>query len=169
MGRSHECDFPARVRRLPVCSAPRFDVGGGSRAIDRLVRETLREALSIYHVDGDRVRELRPDVILTQSLCDVCAVSLADVERAVASWIGARPRIVSLSPATLADVGADVVRVGGAGGVAGRGRPAAPTSYGWARPARSQRGGGSSRAASRPGWRRSRSSPRVAWRAPAAA
>jgi len=86
------------------------------------VRETLREALSIYHVDGDRLRELRPDVILTQSLCDVCAVSLEDVERAVASWIGARPRIVSMSPATLADVGADVVRVGEACEVAEKGR-----------------------------------------------
>ena len=104
VGRSHECDYPESVRRLPVCTEPKFDVEGSSREIDERVKALLGDALSVYRVDADRLRDLAPDVIVTQSHCEVCAVSLRDVERAVCSWLRACPKLVSLAPNRLADV-----------------------------------------------------------------
>jgi iron complex transport system substrate-binding protein len=111
VGRSHECDYPESIQRLPVCTEPKFDVRGGSADIDRRVRSVLQNALSVYRVDADLLRQLRPDVIVTQSQCEVCAVSLRDVEQAVCNWLDSRPRIVSLQPDALADVWTDVGRV----------------------------------------------------------
>src|SRR5438132_653090 len=76
VGRSHECDFPPQVTRLPVCTAPKFDVEGTSYEIDQRVKAILQEGLSVYRVDAERLAALRPDVILTQTQCEVCAVSL---------------------------------------------------------------------------------------------
>jgi iron complex transport system substrate-binding protein len=121
VGRSHECDYPPTVRRLPVCTGPRFDVHGSSADIDRRVKDVLRDALSVYRVDVDRLKELRPDVIVTQSQCEVCAVSLRDVEQAVCGWSDARPRVVSLEPNALADLWKDIGLVAEALGVAERG------------------------------------------------
>ena len=103
VGRSHECDFPPSVKRLPVCTAPKF-ADGTSYEIDQRVKAILQEGLSVYRVDGAMLRELRPDVIVTQSHCEVCAVSERDVEEAVCSWLDSRPRIVSLAPNQLQDV-----------------------------------------------------------------
>jgi iron complex transport system substrate-binding protein len=114
VGRSHECDFPSSIRRLPVCTAPKFDVHGSSAEIDRRVKETLQGSLSVYQVDAERLRQLRPDLIVTQSQCEVCAVSLKDVEQAVCTWVDSRPRLVSLAPNALADVWADIERVAAA-------------------------------------------------------
>lgn len=130
VGRSHECDFPSRlqggleddVTGLPVCTAPKIDVTGTSRAIDDQVKRAVRDALSVYDVHGERLRELAPDVIVTQDQCEVCAVSLTDVESALAEWTGVAPRVVSLSPQTLADVWGDIQRVADALGVPERGR-----------------------------------------------
>lgn len=108
VGRSHECDYPPSVRQLPVCTAPRFDVHGPSADIDRRVRDARREALSVYRVDVETLRRLRPDAIVTQSQCEVCAVSLRDVEQAVGDWLDSRPRVVSLRPDALADVWNDI-------------------------------------------------------------
>jgi iron complex transport system substrate-binding protein len=121
VGRSHECDFPPSVQRLPVCTAPKFDVHGTSAEIDRRVKEVLQQALSVYRVEADRLRELRPDVIVTQSHCEVCAVSLRDVEQAVCQWLDHRPVLVSLHPDGLADVWDSVRQVAGALGVPDRG------------------------------------------------
>src|SRR5262249_39982742 len=121
VGRSHECDHPPSVRRLPACTAPKFDVEQSSRDIDRSVKELVRDALSGYRVDADRVRELRPDVIVTQARCGVCAVSARDVEGAVADWLPDSARVVSLEPNRLADVWTDILRVAEALGVPGRG------------------------------------------------
>jgi iron complex transport system substrate-binding protein len=121
VGRSHECDYPASVQRLPVCTAPRFDTAGSSAEIDRRVKETLQNALSVYHVDADLLRELEPDVIVTQSHCEVCAVSLRDVERAVCSWLSACPKLVSLAPNGLADLWTGIEEVADALGVSERG------------------------------------------------
>src|SRR6059058_2704413 len=82
VGRSHECDFPESVKRLPVCTASKFDVQGSSLEIDERVKGLLQEATSVYRVDGELLRRLRPDVIVTQAQCEVCAVSLRDVEAA---------------------------------------------------------------------------------------
>jgi iron complex transport system substrate-binding protein len=125
VGRSHECDFPRSVLRLPVCSEPRIDVTAGSAEIDRQVKSLLRDALSIYRVDSGRLRELRPDVILTQTQCEVCAVSRRDVEQALCDLVGFGPTIVSLEPYNLADVWSSVRQVAGALGVSDRGREVA--------------------------------------------
>ena len=121
VGRSHECDFPESVKRLPTCTEPKFNIHGTSAEIDDRVKSLLRQALSIYRVDADKLRQLRPDVIVTQVQCEVCAVSLKDVEQAVCSWLDSRPTIVSLAPNQLADVWADIRRVAEALGAAERG------------------------------------------------
>ncbi|MDB5107952.1 MAG: putative periplasmic substrate-binding protein, partial [Candidatus Binatus sp.] len=111
VGRSHECDFPAAVVRLPALTEAKFDPEGSSAEIDARVKRIVGDALSVYRVDAAKLRELRPDVIVTQSQCEVCAVSQADVEAAVAEWLGARPKIVSLAPYGLDDVFSDMMRV----------------------------------------------------------
>src|SRR3990170_6916328 len=80
VGRSHECDFPESVRRLPVCTEPKFNPDGSSYEIDRRIKAILHEALSVYRVHGHVLKEVRPDVIITQAQCEVCAVSLREVE-----------------------------------------------------------------------------------------
>jgi iron complex transport system substrate-binding protein len=121
VGRSHECDFPESVKRLPVCTKPRIDIHADSRTIDADIKSALRDGLSVYHVDAANLRELMPDVILTQTQCDVCAVSQRDVELALGDWIGTLPRIVSLAPNALDDVWTDIVAVADALDVPERG------------------------------------------------
>lgn len=104
VGRSHECDYPADVAHLPVCTAPKIDAEAGSAEIDRQVKGLLQDALSLYRVDTEKLKELRPDFILTQAQCEVCAVNLPEVEKAVAAWVGAKPRVLSFSPQKLAQV-----------------------------------------------------------------
>jgi iron complex transport system substrate-binding protein len=111
VGRSHECDFPASVKRLPICTSPKFQVEGMSYQIDQRVKAILQEALSVYRVDADLLESLSPTHIITQSQCEVCAVSLKDVEQAVCQFTSSQPRIVSLEPNTLDDVFADIRRV----------------------------------------------------------
>lgn len=122
VGISHECDFPAEVCGRRVLTRPRIDVCGSSGAIDAAVRAVVQDALSIYEVDAGALAALEPDVILTQDLCEVCAVSLADVRAAVARLAHREGlRIVSLSPTRVADVLADVERVAAALGLEARG------------------------------------------------
>jgi iron complex transport system substrate-binding protein len=111
VGRSHECDFPELVCHLPACTRAKLDSSKPSAAIDRDVKSLLANALTIYDVDAAQLRELRPDVILTQAQCEVCAVNVADVEKAVAGWTGRQPRIISLSPQHLAEVWTDIQNV----------------------------------------------------------
>jgi iron complex transport system substrate-binding protein len=111
VGRSHECDFPPSVKRLPICTSPKFEVEGLSYEIDERVKAILQEALSVYRVDADLLESLRPTHIVTQSQCEVCAVSLKDVEQAVCQFTSSRPVIVSLEPKALADVWSDIRRV----------------------------------------------------------
>jgi len=114
VGRSHECDFPASVKRLPVCTSPKFEVEGLSYEIDQRVKAILQEALSVYRVDADLLERLRPTHIITQSQCEVCAVSLKDVEQAVCQFTSSQPIVVSLEPNALADVWSDIRRVAAA-------------------------------------------------------
>jgi iron complex transport system substrate-binding protein len=111
VARSHECDFPPEVLRLPALTAPKFKVEGSSAEIDARVRELVGEGLSVYRVDADALAALVPDVILTQDHCEVCAVSLADVEAATCTWTGSPVTIVSLRPDSLADAYGDIRRV----------------------------------------------------------
>ena len=108
VGRSHECDFPEEVKSLPHCTQPRFDVKGSSKEIDDRVKATLQSALSVYEVNEVMLADLGPDIIITQSQCEVCAVSLDDVESAVESLAGIKPKIISLQPNSLADIWNDI-------------------------------------------------------------
>lgn len=121
VARSHECDFPPEVARLPMVTSPQLDTARPSGAIDRDVKALLEQSLSIYRVDGERLNELKPDLIITQTQCEVCAVTPADVETALAAWTGARPQIVSLAPNALADIFEDIQRVAAALGRSDRG------------------------------------------------
>lgn len=114
VGRSHECDFPPGVEALPVLTAPQFELRGASAEIDRRVKDLVRDGLAVYGIDAGLLRDLRPDVIVTQDQCEVCGASLADVEAAVCDWTGAEVRIVSCKPLGLADVWTDIRNVGAA-------------------------------------------------------
>jgi iron complex transport system substrate-binding protein len=122
VGRSHECDYPPSVKRLPVCTAPKFNVEGTSYEIDQRVKAIVQESLSVYRVDGELLRDLEPDVIVTQAHCEVCAVSLREVERTVCAWLRHCPKVVSLEPNCLADVWTGIEQVAEALGDADRGR-----------------------------------------------
>ena len=117
VGRSHECDYPESVKSLPVCTEPKFNVEGSSYEIDQRVKAIVQEGLSVYRVDAEELRKLDPTIIITQSQCEVCAVSLRDVEKAVGASLGSDVKIVSLSPNSLSDVWADIGRVADALGV----------------------------------------------------
>ena len=112
VGRSHECDFPPAVEQLPVCSSTKIRSDRSSHEIDKQVKEIVAEGLSVYHVDVDCLRELEPDLILTQTQCAVCAVTPRDLEQALCSWVGARPTMLSLEPNNLGDVWNDIRRIG---------------------------------------------------------
>jgi iron complex transport system substrate-binding protein len=112
VGRSHECDFPPFVARLPVCTATKLQRGLTSRQIEDRVQEIVRQGLSVYEVDTELLKALKPDVILTQSQCAVCAVTPGDLEESLASWVGALPTLISLAPDSLSDVWTDLIRVG---------------------------------------------------------
>ncbi len=122
VGRSHECDFPPSVQELPLVSQVQIDVSGSSVAIDAQIKELAHaqahlqnnalRALSIYTLDTALLQQLQPDLIVTQTQCEVCAVSERDVSLALAQVAGISPRILSLAPYRLEDVWEDMVRVG---------------------------------------------------------
>ncbi|GAC1562013.1 MAG: cobalamin-binding protein [Ktedonobacteraceae bacterium] len=122
VGRSHECDFPPQVLQLPLVSTVQINTETSSSEIDGQIKQLAHtkdttqdnalKALSIYRIDVALLQELQPDVIFTQTQCDVCAVSERDVIEALQQLTGLQPRIVSLSPYRLTDVWEDVVRVG---------------------------------------------------------
>jgi iron complex transport system substrate-binding protein len=97
---------------LPQLTSPKFKVEGSSLEIDLRVKSIVQEALSVYRVDPVLLEELKPTHIITQSQCEVCAVSLKDVEAAVCQVTSSKPQIVSLEPNSLADVWTDILRVG---------------------------------------------------------
>jgi len=117
VGVSHECDFPAEVVGRPVLTAPKIDPRGTSAEIDAAVRGLVADGLSVYRIETETLRAARPDLIVTQDQCEVCAVSLGEVERAVCDLLDTPARVVSLSPNRLDDVLADFQRVADAAGV----------------------------------------------------
>lgn len=122
VARSHECDFPVSVRALPAVTAPKFDPDGRSYEIDQRVKAILQEATSVYRIDADQLKVLAPDIIVTQAQCEVCAVSLAEVERVACEWLDLPAQIIALEPNTLDDVFKDIQRVADTLGVAERGQ-----------------------------------------------
>lgn len=111
---THECDFPPEARARPTITASALDHNGASSAaIDAAVRGQLRDGLSIYALDQAMLEQLRPDLILTQALCEVCAVSFSTVERAVAAH-DAPPQILSLEPTSLDGILGTILAIGNA-------------------------------------------------------
>ena len=117
VGVSHECDFPVEANARPrVTHCPIHNAGLTSREVDQWVRRALHENGTIYAIDEPLLRELRPDVILTQRLCDVCAVGYGTVAK-LAQTLPGPPRVVNLEPTSLAEIFDDIRRVADAGEV----------------------------------------------------
>ncbi len=111
VARSHECDHPEGVRALPAVTETKIRLDAPSAVIDKEVKALIEHGLSVYKVDAYRLRALAPEIIVTQTLCEVCAVGPKDLDEALARWTGRRPAIVSLAPNALDDVWADIRRV----------------------------------------------------------
>lgn len=119
VGRSHECDNPEWVRRLPACTRPTFDPNLSSGEIDSLVKQRLRSGAPLYDVDAGLIATLAPDLLITQTHCEVCAVTPADVERAGGGGIAGQ--VLGLSAGTLEGVYEGIGRVADALGMPGAG------------------------------------------------
>jgi iron complex transport system substrate-binding protein len=117
VGRSHECDNPDWVRRLPPCSHPAFDVSVSSGEIDREVRRRLHSGEPLYHVHGELIRELHSDLLITQSHCEVCAVTPGDVHRSC----GHAARQLALSATSLEEIFQSILRISQELGLEARG------------------------------------------------
>ncbi len=127
VGRSHECDYPVEIQHLPVLTSPRFIPAATSSEIDRQVRELALEAraedaLGVYAIEMGLLQQLEPTHIVTQTQCEVCAVSLRDVERAVEQLTGFDTRLIPLAPNSLGDIWDDVQRTAEALELGERGR-----------------------------------------------
>ncbi|MGH2981949.1 MAG: ABC transporter substrate-binding protein, partial [Solirubrobacterales bacterium] len=118
---THECDFPPEAQEKPHLTRTVLADGLSAREIDAEVKRVTGEGRALYELDTERLAQLDVDLIVTQAVCEVCAVSYDDVV-AVASRLPSRPRVISLDPSTLGEVLADVERLGEAAGVADRGR-----------------------------------------------
>ncbi len=118
VGRSHECDNPPWVTKLPACTAPAFDVQCTSREIDTEVRRRLQAGEPLYHIGAERIRSLAPDVLIAQAHCEVCAPTPENVTQSNAAT--AAQRIVPLDAGSLGGIFADVMRL-----AESLGRPAA--------------------------------------------
>jgi iron complex transport system substrate-binding protein len=122
VGVSHECDHPPEIVGRTVLTEPKLDPRGTSSEIDAAVRRLVRDGLTVYRIKEEELRAAKPDLIVTQEQCEVCAVSYADVVEAAREWLGHPVEIVSLKPDTLDDVFGDFERVAAATGVAEAGR-----------------------------------------------
>ncbi len=111
VGRSHECDYPESILHLPVCSSAMLDPMANSLEIDKQVKGALTDALSFYQVDRELVKELKPNVIITQTQCEICAVSFNDVEKALENLLDYPVQIISLEPNNLHAIFTDIKTV----------------------------------------------------------
>jgi iron complex transport system substrate-binding protein len=118
VGRSHECDNPNWVRRLPPCSEPAFDVSVSSREIDAEVRRRIRSGEPLYHLNAKLIDELRPDLLITQEHCEVCAITPGDIERSGASTA----KQLALSASSLDDIFQSILRISQAIGLPDEGK-----------------------------------------------
>lgn len=115
VGVSHECDYPAQVAALPKVTTSLIPEAASSGEIDALVREKLKTTKALYSLNQSVLDKLKPDLIITQALCDVCAVAEEEVRRVVCMLPG-NPRVVNLAPMTLAQVFESMLQVGRAVG-----------------------------------------------------
>lgn len=119
VGVTHECDFPPAAATLPRLTATVMPEGLSPAGIDAAVKEIVGEGRALYSLDEERLAELAPDLIVTQAVCDVCAVSYDDVVE-VASRLPGRPEVLQQDPSSLGDVLADLDRLGAAAGIEAR-------------------------------------------------
>ena len=112
VGISHECDYPKEILKLPKLTTSRIRTEQSSLKIDYDIKKILEKSLSVYEVKSDLLRKLDPDVIITQSQCSVCAVSLKDVEECLRKFINRKPLLIDLKPNTFNEVLKDINRVG---------------------------------------------------------
>jgi len=121
VARSHECDYPTSVTKLPACTESKINKWTTSFDIDKQVKSIVEQGLSVYRVDGNLLRKLQPDIIITQTQCEVCAAGPKDLDDALCDWTGATPLIVSLEPNGLSEVWTDIQAVADALGATERG------------------------------------------------
>ena len=112
VGVSHECDYPMEVLKLPKLTTSKIKTEQSSLIIDHNIKKILEQSLSVYEVKSDLLKELDPDVIITQSQCSVCAVSLKDVEKCLSNFINKKPLLIDLKPNTFEEVLNDINLVG---------------------------------------------------------
>lgn len=101
VGRSHECDYPSDVQTLPACTETKYQVAFSSEETDQRIRALIREGLSVYRVNEERLKQLRPDVIITQDQCEACAVSYQEIREAVDTLLDENVELVDYSPSSL--------------------------------------------------------------------
>ncbi len=111
VGVTHECDFPPEALALPRLTSSALPAAGSPAQIDRHVRRSLHAGSSLYNLDGALLEQLKPDLIVTQELCEVCAVSYAIVARA-ARRLATDPRMISLEPSSFEDVFSTILTLG---------------------------------------------------------
>ena len=111
VGRSHECDFPKDLSKVTKITEPKINVEGSSSEIHNQLEVIIENSLSVYKVHLDELKKLKPDFIVTQSHCEVCAVSFAEVENITKNHLGENTQIISLQPNSLKEVFDDIKRV----------------------------------------------------------
>jgi len=116
VGRSHECDWPEEVKKIKVMTKPKINATTSSSEINNQITNLVKQGLSVYDIDVQALKEAKPDVILTQDQCEVCAVSLEDVMKAVNTEINTKVKIISLKPMKFNDILDDILKVGEAVG-----------------------------------------------------
>ena len=111
VGRSHECDYPKDLSKIKKLTSPKINVEGTSGEIHKQINLILENSLSVYKVDVKELKKLEPDVVITQAHCEVCAVSLSEVEEIVTNHLNEKTKIISLQPNTLSEVFDDIKKV----------------------------------------------------------
>lgn len=111
VGRSHECDYPKDLSKIIKLTSPKINVEGTSEEIHKQINVILENSLSVYKVDIKELKRLEPDIVVTQAHCEVCAVSLSEVEEIVTKHLNEKTKIISLQPNTLDEVFDDIRKV----------------------------------------------------------
>lgn len=112
VGRSHACTYPPAVKKVPVVTGTRLEPSSDAQQVDQTIKERLNKGLSIYNVDLKKVKQLAPDLIITQDQCEVCGVSLSLVEKDLQKWMKDEAQLLSVAPRTLKEVLDSALRIG---------------------------------------------------------
>lgn len=122
VGRSHECDYPSQVDEIPVCSSATVNNEMSSEAINEKVKESLLNAVSVYQLDIELIKSLKPDIVITQSQCKACAVDVEQVEGELQKALGRKVQIIDLAPSSLEEFYEDIMKISDPIDVFGRGK-----------------------------------------------